>query len=113
MKSRKKKRVLSTALPEPNSNINGCLGKIFFDVPVYRLPKAKYEAQQDAYVQKIILVGDRYVQENYRAHPEQKEYMERHLRGSYGGCWLFNEIIGFIRLYFYFPRSAVNIGALT
>jgi hypothetical protein len=74
--------------------------KILFDVPVYRLTKKEYESQQDAYICKNISDGNYSVQEMYRRHPDVKRQAENHLWESYGGSWLFNEIIGFIRLFF-------------
>ncbi len=75
--------------------------KIFFDVPVYRLTKGKYESEQCAFIQRGMSAdGDRNVQEMYRRHPDIKRQTENHLWKVYGGNWLFNEIIGFIRLFF-------------
>ncbi len=75
--------------------------KIFFDVPVYRLTKGKYESDQRAFIQREMSAdGNRNVQEMYRRHPDVKRQAENHLWESYGGSWLFNEIIGFIRLFF-------------
>jgi hypothetical protein len=74
--------------------------KIFFDVPVYRLTKEKYESEQRAFIQREMSAdGNRNVQEMYRRHPDVKRTTENHLWESYGGSWLFNEIIGFIRLF--------------
>gem|GEM_PF-946308 len=79
--------------------------KIFFDVPVYRLTRNKYESEQRAFIQREMLAdGDRNVQEMYRRDPAQKKFMENHFTRVYGGCWQFNEIIGFIRLYFFFSQ---------
>jgi hypothetical protein len=78
--------------------------KIFFDIPIYRLPQRKYESEQRSFIQREISAGGDHVQEMYRQNPEQKEFMENHLGEIYGGCWRFNEIIGFIRLYFFFTQ---------
>ena len=37
----------------------------------------------------------------YRKEPTQKNAAEDRLRQSYGGAWEYNEIIGYIRLYFF------------
>jgi len=75
--------------------------KIFFDVHVYRLTKEKYESDQRAFIQREMSAdGDCNVQEMYRCHPDVKRQTENHLWKSYGGSWLFNEIVGFIRLFF-------------
>ena len=74
--------------------------KILFDVPVYRLTKEEYETQQDAYIDQNISDGNYYVQKMYRREPDVKRQTENYLWESYGGGWLFNEVIGFIRLFF-------------
>jgi hypothetical protein len=62
----------------------------FLDVPVYRLPLDEYDRQQKAYIDGIL---DEPVLRKNTA-------FEHHLWTIYGGCWLFNEIIGYIRLHF-------------
>jgi len=37
----------------------------------------------------------------YQKEPKQKNAAENRLRKSYGGSWEYNEIIGYIRLYFF------------
>jgi hypothetical protein len=70
---------------------------------VYRLAQAKYEADQEAHVQKQMdkLTQDYYVKKMYADDPQEESQMRDHLRTNYGGRWHFNEIIGYIRLYFY------------
>ena len=81
------------------------LMKIFFDVPIYRLAKGKYESDQRAFIQREMSAdGDCNVQEMYRRNPAQKKDMENHFWEVYGGCWRFNEIIGFVRLHFFFTQ---------
>jgi hypothetical protein len=81
------------------------LEKVFFDVPVYRLSKEEYESQQKDFIQKELKqCGGKYAEEAYRRYPELKSKTESDLWENYGGCWLFNEIIGFIRLYFFFSE---------
>ncbi|MBL6653640.1 MAG: hypothetical protein ISP49_18745 [Reyranella sp.] len=63
------------------------MGTTFFDVPVYRLPIDQYDRQQNAYIAKIL---------DGRDNPAFRD----HLWDKYGGTWLFNEIIGYIRLHF-------------
>ncbi len=36
----------------------------------------------------------------YKENPANKTIFEDHLRRKYGGCWEFNEIIGYIKLHF-------------
>jgi len=78
------------------------MGKVFFDVPVYRLSKEEYELHQNEFIQKELKqCGGKYAEEAYRRYPELKTETESGLWKNYGGCWLFNEIVGFIRLYFF------------
>jgi hypothetical protein len=62
----------------------------FLDVPVYRLPLNEYDRQQKAYIEKTL--DDPILRDNAA--------FRQHLWERYGGCWLFNEIIGYIRLHF-------------
>jgi hypothetical protein len=59
--------------------------KYFFDIPVYRIPMDQYNRERDAYIE---------------AKANQNEVIRNHLWHTYGGCWQYNEIIGYIRLYF-------------
>lgn len=92
------------ATPELDLPTHGLYGAIFFDIPVYRLSKQKYEAQQSEYVRKGLLEGGRYAEMMYQRNPDTEKDAKDHLRLVYGGPWLFNEIVGFIRLYFYFKQ---------
>jgi hypothetical protein len=75
--------------------------KILFDVPVYRLSREKYELQQTKFIERELKnSGGRYWEEACRRSPELKVQAEGHLWNIYGGSWLYNEIIGFIRLFF-------------
>jgi len=78
----------------------GLPGYIFFDVPVYRLSREKYETAQENYVSKENAEASDDCREYYCRSPAAKADMEAHLRLAYGGPWLFNEIVGYIRLYF-------------
>jgi hypothetical protein len=78
--------------------------KIFFDIPVYRLTAEIYESEQNSFIQHELSEGGAIVQEMYRREPEQKSRMEQHLWEIFGGCWRFNEIVGFIRLHFFFTQ---------
>jgi hypothetical protein len=96
--------VNSKIKPKADSKSTAHVGleKVLFDVPVYRLSKQKYESQQNDYIRKEIEEnGGKYANDAYRLYPELKTSDESHLWANYGGCWLFNEIVGFIRLYFY------------
>jgi hypothetical protein len=63
----------------------------FFDLPVYRLPGERYYVERGAFV-------DRHMQPI--GHSQLDESFRGHLEYAYGGPWQFNEIIGYIRLFF-------------
>ena len=63
----------------------------FFDIPVYRLSCAKYEAEREASIPKEV--------DDMEEAPEAWKRLRAHYREKYGGSWQFNEIIGFIRLH--------------
>lgn len=77
---------------------------LFFDVPIYRLPEDKYYAEREKYIDKMMYGTDpeerRSKEEFYERNPDNKINFEDHLQKSFGGPWTFNEIIGYIRLYF-------------
>ena len=78
--------------------------RYFYDIPVYRLPDAKYYRERDAYIEDVIYPKDSPFNEALRAKeaadPNCNIAIRDHLQRSYGGCWQFNEIIGYIRLHF-------------
>jgi hypothetical protein len=83
---------------------HGLYGEVFFDIPVYRIRKEKYELEQEQYIQKVFREAGPYATEMYQANSDTAKLMRDHLWMLYGGAWPFNEIIGFIRLYFFFTQ---------
>jgi len=79
--------------------------KYFYDVPVYRLSRERYYKDMDKYIKKHMYSGSpnhiKRMEDFYRKEPTQKLASEDRLRKSYGGAWEYNEIIGYIRLYFF------------
>lgn len=75
----------------------------FFDVPVYRLGRESYYKQRKEKIDKDIrenfILGE-FEKSFYERNPAQLETVRDHLAKSYGGCWEFNEIVGYIKLYF-------------
>lgn len=99
MKARKQNR--GDSKPDDSTARFGLKEKIFFDVPVYRLTKEEYESRQKDFIQKEQKKwGGKNLEEFYRLNPEYRARDESHLWNIYGGDWLFNEIVGFIRLFF-------------
>jgi len=74
--------------------------KYFFEIPVYRIPEERYYAELEDYIQKHLHSGwpqqDALMQEALLKRPELTDIY----RESYGGAWNYNEIIGYIRLFF-------------
>jgi len=70
----------------------------FFVVPVYRLQEEKYYSEMNSDFEKQISEAwdDSFRQNN----PDLVRGWQQHHRSSYGGDWEFNEIIGYIKLYF-------------
>jgi hypothetical protein len=80
------------------------IGLHFFDVPVYRLPEGQYYVERNRYVERW-LFGETEAEHEmktdfYDRNPDQAIKFRDHLERSYGGAWIFNEIVGYIRLYF-------------
>jgi hypothetical protein len=68
----------------------------FFDLPIYRLSEDDYFRQRRQYVEEVIdHAGGRTERD-----PEIVRQIESHANRIYGGQWIYNEIIGFVRLYF-------------
>ncbi|WP_353402076.1 hypothetical protein [Pseudophaeobacter arcticus] len=72
--------------------------KYFFDLPVYRLTKSKYYKWRDE--TQIRPHEENWLSVRGRPMPqESKNALDQHVYEKYGP-WEFNEIIGYIRLYF-------------
>jgi len=78
--------------------------RYFYDLPVYRLPSDRYYAEREAFIDStVFLVGtpsETALRERERQNPRVNDGFRDHLERSFGGCWEFNEIIGYIRLHF-------------
>ena len=76
----------------------------FYDLPVYRLERESYYAQRDSHVDAVVYqVGtsaESFLREQERTDPQAHVGIRSHLELAYGGCWEFNEVIGYIRLHF-------------
>lgn len=79
--------------------------KYFYDVPVYRLSRERYYKDMEKYIKKHMYPGSpnhiKMMEDFHRKEPTQKLALEDRLRKSYGEAWEYNEIIGYIRLYFF------------
>jgi hypothetical protein len=76
----------------------------FYDLPVYRLAEDRYYAERDAYIEAVIFgpgtPEEAVLRERERRDPRANDLIRGHLQRTYGGCWRFNEVIGYIRLHF-------------
>src|SRR4030042_6250190 len=78
--------------------------KYFCDVPVYRLPEERYYEEMNDYINRKMFPGppeDDDMRKVFfsREHSQEIGFRD-HLRDNFGGAWIFNEIIGYIRLHF-------------
>jgi hypothetical protein len=76
----------------------------FYDIPVYRLSEERYYRERDEYIDGALFPTDspnsQLLRDRETADPNCNIAFRDHLQRAYGGCWTFNEIIGYIRLHF-------------
>lgn len=72
----------------------------FLDVPVYRLGEREYYRQRKEFVDKGLAPLREDLGEEISKHRGMEANFEEHLIRRFGGMWRFNEVIGYIRLYF-------------
>jgi len=84
------------------------------DIPVYRLKEHRYTAQMHAFIDKVMTD---HPLPTTPASPSTSDNlsstdvaMRDHLFESYGGAWRYNEIIGYLRLYFLGTRLELSTG---
>lgn len=73
------------------------LDHYFMVLPVYRISEEIYNSELNSHIEKQLNIAD-FVQNE---DSDIKRSFEQYLRSTYGGAWEFNEIIGFIKLYFF------------
>lgn len=78
--------------------------RYFYDLPVYRLGEGEYYAKAKEYTEAVAFPSGTLHGEHFRRaqrnDPAEHSLMVGQTLESYGGCWTFNEIIGYIRLHF-------------
>ena len=71
---------------------------------MYRLPEEQYYREMECDVDGVLFPSDDPLSPSLRerdaTYPNEKNSIRDHLRKKYGGGWRFNEVIGFIRLFF-------------
>lgn len=78
--------------------------RYFLDLPVYRITEDRYYSDRAAFVDRILFPPDVPYSEQRRAdekkNPSSLVGVRDHFEKAYGGCWRYNEVIGYIRLHF-------------
>jgi hypothetical protein len=78
--------------------------RYFLDLPVYRITEDRYYSDRAAFVDRILFPPDASYSEQRRAdekkNPGSLAGIRDDFERAYGGCWRYNEIIGYIRLHF-------------
>lgn len=78
--------------------------RYFYDLPVYRLSSDEYYAARDKYIDEVLFrpgtPDEIPLRQREKLNPRANDGFRDHLQSAYGGCWEFNEIIGYIRLHF-------------
>jgi hypothetical protein len=69
----------------------------FMLIPVYRLSEDKYMSDMESDFEKKLTWDEEFCEKNPDMLLNYKGYHHK----NYGGVWEFNEIIGYIKLYFY------------
>lgn len=78
--------------------------RYFFDVPVYRLSEERYYRDMAQHIDDALFPPEdrlsNTLRELDRINPSKNDALRGHIAIKYGGSWQFNEIVGYIRLFF-------------
>lgn len=78
--------------------------RYFFDVPVYRLSEERYYRDMAQHIDDVLFPPEdqlsNTLRELDRINPNENDALRGHIAKKYGGSWQFNEIVGYIRLFF-------------
>lgn len=76
----------------------------FYELPVYRVSEDSYYSARNAFIEENIFhpgePQEAFKRDFYKKNPDREIQFRDHLEKAYGGCWRFNEIIGYIQLHF-------------
>ena len=72
----------------------------FFELPVYRVPKEKYYKDMEKHIEKKFLKLDDFSRKHYENNPKSLAAWKSSRCEEYGNIWEYNDIIGYIKLYF-------------
>ena len=73
----------------------------FFEIPIYRTSKEKFYQEVEKNINKYFSKLDSFSKEFYENNPKEKLDWEKDQRNVYGNIWEYNDIIGYIKLFFY------------
>ena len=73
--------------------------RYFYDVPVYRIAEERYYQERDHYIDKVMNQDELRIAA-YKRDTRLADVTRERLIRSFGGCWQFNEIVGYIKLHF-------------
>lgn len=89
------------------------MNKYFFEIPIYRVSEVKYNEQMEDFIRKRVPTYEGFEQElQYRLKNPGEIHPDSLLVGllcrEFGGPWLYNEIVGYLRLYLYHSQIRVE-----
>ena len=73
----------------------------FFELPIYRVTREKYYMDMEKYIENKFSKLNDIQREYYGSTPEKKAEWAKYYREEYGSIWEYNDVIGYIKLYFY------------
>ncbi len=94
------RRSKSEPVPDTGLQVHTLARRSFFDVPVYRVSKERYDAEFKESVAELDGDDAELVRRLERDDPTWVARRRDLLKNSFGGSWQFNEIVGYIRLHF-------------
>jgi hypothetical protein len=72
-----------------------------FEIPIYRTTKEQFYLEVKKYIEKRFLDLDDFSKDFYNKNPIEKENWDQGVRQEYGSVWEYNDIIGYLKLFFY------------
>lgn len=73
----------------------------FFELPIYRTSIEQFYQEVEKYIDKKFSKLNDFSKDYYENNPKEKLGWEQGHRKDYGSIWEYNDIIGYIKLYFY------------
>ena len=89
------------------------MNNYFFEIPVYRISEVKYNEQMEDFIRKSVPTYEGHAQLlQYNLKNPENIHPDLPLVGvlcrEFGGPWLYNEIVGYLRLYLYHSQIRVE-----